>query len=202
MRDAVLEYMTALTGLGHGLMAMIARGLRLDDSYFVDRYTGDPTTLFRIFNYPRHASVRAEPERWGVGAHTDYGLLTILRQDEVGGLEIKYRDRWVAVPYVPDSFVCNVGDMLERLTNGRYLSALHRVRNDVESARLSMAFFFDPNFNAALEPIRGIRPVMRRPELIDRWDGIDLHNLRGTYGDYLLGKVSKVFPELGRRHLA
>jgi isopenicillin N synthase-like dioxygenase len=202
MRDAVLEYMTALTGLGHSLMAMVARGLRLEDSYFVDRYTGDPTTLFRIFNYPRLAGARQEPKRWGVGAHTDYGLLTILRQDEIGGLEIKHRDRWVVVPYVPDSFVCNIGDMLERLTNGRYISALHRVRNNFETARLSMAFFFDPNFDAVLEPISGICPVIRRPELIDRWDGIDLRNLHGTYGDYLLDKVSKVFPELGRHNLA
>jgi len=92
--------------------------------------------------------------------------------------------------------------MLERLTNGRYISALHRVRNNFETARLSMAFFFDPNFDAVLEPISGICPVIRRPELIDRWDGIDLRNLHGTYGDYLLDKVSKVFPELGRHNLA
>jgi isopenicillin N synthase-like dioxygenase len=92
--------------------------------------------------------------------------------------------------------------MLDRLTNGRYISALHRVRNNSETARLSMAFFFDPNFDAVLESIPGIWPVIRRPQLIDRWDGIDLRNLHGTYGDYLLDKVSKVFPELGRHHLA
>jgi isopenicillin N synthase-like dioxygenase len=202
MRDAVLEYMTTMTGLGHTLMAMIARGLRLQDSYFVDRYTAEPTTLFRIFNYPRRTGAPIEPERWGVGAHTDYGLLTILKQDEIGGLEVKYRDRWLDVPHIPDSFVCNIGDMLERLTNGRYVSALHRVRSNLESARLSMPFFFDPNFDAVLEPIPGIGPLVGRPELIERWDGIDVRDLHGTYGDYLLDKVSKVFPDLGRRHLS
>lgn len=103
------------------------------------------------------------------------------------------------VPYLPGSFVVNVGDMLERLTSGRYVSALHRVVNTSGRARISMPFFFDPHFDAVLEPIPGVGPANGRPGLAARWDGIDLKDLRGTYGEYLLGKVSKVFPELGRR---
>ncbi len=196
-REAVLDYMSALTGLGHRLMTSIGRGLRLGDNYFVDRYTGSPTTLFRIFNYP---SARAADAR-GVGEHTDYGLLTLLYQDEVGGLQVKHRSGWIDVPYVPGSFVVNVGDMLERLTSGRYTSALHRVINASGRSRISMPFFFDPRFEAELRPIAGVAPEAVRPELIDRWDGIDLRDVRGTYGDYLVGKVSKVFPELGRSSL-
>jgi isopenicillin N synthase-like dioxygenase len=196
-RDAVLDYMSALTGLGHRLMTSIGRGLRLGDNYFVDRYTGNPTTLFRVFNYPSSTAVDAR----GVGEHTDYGLLTLLYQDEVGGLQVKHGSRWIEVPFVPGSFVVNVGDMLERLTSGRYTSAVHRVINTSGRSRISMPFFFDPRFEAELRPIAGVGPVAVRREIIDRWDGIDLRDVRGTYGDYLVGKVSKVFPELGRNQL-
>jgi isopenicillin N synthase-like dioxygenase len=196
-REAVLDYMSALTGLGHRLMTSIGRGLRLGDNYFVDRYTGDPTTLFRIFNYPSATAADAR----GVGEHTDYGLLTLLYQDEVGGLQVKHGAGWIDVPFVPGSFVVNVGDMLERLTSGRYTSALHRVINVSGSPRISMPFFFDPRFDAELHAIPGVGPAFVRRELIDRWDGIDLRDVRGTYGDYLVGKVSKVFPELGRNQL-
>jgi isopenicillin N synthase-like dioxygenase len=196
-REAVLDYMSALTGLGHRLMTSIGRGLRLGDNYFVDRYTGNPTTLFRIFNYPSASTADAR----GVGEHTDYGLLTLLYQDEVGGLQVKHGSGWIDVPFVPGSFVVNVGDMLERLTSGRYTSALHRVINTAGRSRISMPFFFDPRFDAELRPIAGVGPPAIRRELLDRWDGIDLRDVRGTYGDYLVGKVSKVFPELGRSAL-
>ncbi len=197
-RDAVLDYMTELTGLGHHLMSAIGRGLRLGDHYFFDHFTGNPTRLFRIFNYPPGAKVPSA----GVGEHTDYGLLTLLYQDEVGGLQVRHEDTWIDVPYVPGSFVINVGDMLERLTSGRYLSALHRVFNTSERPRISMPFFFDPDFDALLQPIAALGPTTAHRPGIDRWDGRDLQQVSGTYGDYLLSKVSKVFPELGQQHLS
>jgi polar amino acid transport system ATP-binding protein len=102
-------------------------------------------------------------------------------------------------PPVPDSFVCNIGDMLERLTAGRYVSALHRVRNVSKQDRISMPLFLDPNFDAVLRPIEVLAPdptaSYRRREG-RRWDGTDLATISGTYGDYLLNKVSKVFPQL------
>jgi len=196
-REAVLEYTSALTALSHRLIACIGRGLRVGDDYFATHYTTNPTTLFRIFNYPAAATT----DLHGVGAHTDYGLLTLLYQDEVGGLEVKHGADWIDVPCVPGSFVVNIGDMLERLTAGRYTSALHRVINRSGRERISMPFFFDPAFDAQLRPIEGVGPVVDRHERIERWDGINLREVGGSYGDYLIGKVSKVFPELGRDHL-
>jgi len=70
---------------------------------------------------------------------------------------VKYGDSWIDVPYVPGSLVINVGDMLERLTVGRYTSALHRVINRSRQSRISMPFFFDPGFDAVLQPIPGRR---------------------------------------------
>lgn len=148
--------------------------------------------LFRIFNYPPPA----DPTLWGVGEHTDYGLLTILLQDDAGGLEVKSRSRWVPAPPIPGSFVCNIGDMLERMTAGRYRSTPHRVRNPAPRARLSFPFFFDPNFFAHVRPIELPGSGLPPDDSKQRWDQASVHAFEGTYGDYLLAKVGKVFPQL------
>src|SRR6266566_6408955 len=83
-RETVLDYMAAMTRLGHSLMNGISLSLGLPESYFAGRYTSDPLILFRIFNYPAQSD-----SSLGVGEHTDYGLLTILRQDMSGGLQVK-----------------------------------------------------------------------------------------------------------------
>ena len=127
--------------------------------------------------------------------HTDYGLLTILLQDDAGGLEVRSRSRWVPAPPLADSFVCNIGDMLDRMTQGRFRSTPHRVRNPAPRDRLSFPFFFDPNFHARIQPvpIPGDAPPDDQHQ---RWDRASVHTFDGTYGDYLLNKVGKVFPQL------
>ena len=99
-RAAVLDYMSVMTRLGHVLMEGIGLSLDLEASYFHDRYTRDPLILFRIFNYPASEPAAAEPE-WGVGTHTDYGLLTILKQDDVGGLQVNGPSGWIDAPPIP-----------------------------------------------------------------------------------------------------
>src|SRR5262249_9656727 len=98
-------------------------------------------------------------------------------------------------PPVPGSLVCNIGDMLDRMTRGLYRSTPHRVRNPALRDRLSMPFFFDPNFFARVQPID--LPGRYAPDdQTERWDCANIHAFQGTYGDYLLNKVGKVFPEL------
>ena len=196
--DTVLEYMAAMTNLGHALMCGIARSLGLAPEYFHDRYMADPLTLFRIFHYP-HVEPDPDAEKpWGVGEHTDYGVLTILKQDDAGGLEVRSESRWIDAPPVANAFVCNIGDMLDRLTRGYYRSTPHRVRNTSGRSRLSFPFFFDPNFDAAIEPI-GLNEALIAPDdRAERWDQASVHEAQGTYGDYVLSKVSKVFPDLLR----
>ncbi len=199
-REVVLEYLAALTQLGHALMAGLALSLSLDESYFADRYTGDPLILFRIFNYPYSPSAAGEGDvPWGVGEHTDYGLLTILRQDDAGGLQVKSRLRWIDAPPILGSFICNIGDMLDRLSRGSYRSTPHRVLNSSRRDRLSFPFFFDPNFNSEIRPIEAL--AAHPDDRYERWDRASVHEFEGTYGDYLLNKVSKVFPQLRRETL-
>jgi isopenicillin N synthase-like dioxygenase len=95
---------------------------------------------------------------------------------------------------VPGTFVCNIGDMLDRLTGGWYRSTPHRVRNVSGAQRVSIPFFFDPDFTAEVPPLPGRARVDATG--MTRWDGADLQAFTGTYGDYLLGKVGKVFPQL------
>jgi isopenicillin N synthase-like dioxygenase len=191
LKDVVLRYLAELTRVGHALASGLGSALGLGADYFRLRYTAQPLVLFRIFSYP--PTERAAAEQWGVGEHCDYGLLTLLMQDDAGGLEVMTRDGWTEATPVPNAFVCNIGDMLERMTGGAYRSTLHRVRNRSGRPRLSFPFFFDPAFDAKVEPI-SVGGQASRPT----WDGVDVHQLDGTYGDYLLDKVAKVFPNLAR----
>jgi isopenicillin N synthase-like dioxygenase len=195
-RETVLRYLDVLSGLGHALMSGISLGLGLDQHYFRNRYTRDPLILFRVFNYP-HADPASDGETtWGVGEHTDYGLLTILRQDDTGGLQVKSRSRWIDAPPISGSFLCNIGDMLERLTRGIYRSTAHRVLNTSARDRLSWPFFFDPGFEAQMLPVESLSNDAVMNDAGQRWDHASVHEFSGTYGDYLLKKISKVFPEL------
>ena len=201
LRPAVEAYMAATTQAAHHLIQGVALSLGLSGDYFDRHYTADPTVLFRIFHYPPDNQLTSPPaddggESWGVGEHSDYGLLTLLAQDDHGGLQVKTPGGWIAAPPLPGTLVCNIGDMLDRLTGGWYRSTPHRVRNDSGQDRLSFPLFFDPDFAAVMKPLPP-EAMKGDGSTAPRWDGADLQAFKGTYGDYLLGKVSKVFPELG-----
>ena len=190
LRSVVLETMARLADVAQQLLTGIARSLDLEPDYFRTHYTGEPTQLFRIFHYPS-----TPRPGWGVGEHTDYGLLTLLAQDDSGGLQVKTPGGWIDAPPLAGALVCNLGDMLDRLTGGWYRSTPHRVRGSQGRDRLSFPFFFDPAWDAE------IRPLPRRAadisdDAAERWDRASVHTFRGTYGDYLLAKVSRVFPAL------
>ena len=196
-RETVLEYMQQMTTLGHHLMRGISLSLGLDENYFQQRFTSDPLTLFRIFHYPP----QVRKEQWGVGEHTDYGLLTILLQDEAGGLQVKRAGHWISAPPVPGTFICNIGDMLDRLTQGYYRSTPHRVLNTSGLDRLSFPFFFDPGWDVPLSPVPVPDFHQFKEDSTQRWDGSSVHSFEGTYGEYLMKKIGKVFPDLRDREL-
>lgn len=186
LRPAVTEWMAGATRAAHALAAGMALALDLPDDYFARRYTASPTLLFRIFRYPPGET------GFGVGEHTDYGFLTLLAQDRHGGLEVRTSGGWLAAPPIAGALIVNIGDMLDRLTGGVWRSTPHRVVNSSGQQRLSWPLFFDPAFDAVVEPLPGFAP--RTDDR--RWDGASVHEPMGRYGDYLLGKVGKVFPDL------
>lgn len=197
LREAVLDYIAALSHVGHAVLRGIALSLGLAPDYFAARYTADPLILLRLFNYPSRPAPAGADVQWGVGEHTDYGLLTLLYQDATGGLQVRTRAGWIEAPPLPHSFVCNIGDMLDRMTRGLYRSTPHRVRlNTSGRDRLSVPLFFDPNFFARVQPIEGLPAA--EDDAGARWDGASVHAFEGTYGDYLLAKIGRVFPGLQR----
>ena len=195
LRNAVDAWLAALRPVADAIMRGIALALALPADWFERHVTSDPTVLFRIFRYPALDDNHVADE-WGVGEHTDYGLLTLLAQDDAGGLQVRTPDgRWLDVPAERDVFVCNLGDMLDRLTEGRYRSTPHRVRNTSGRTRLSFPYFFDPSWDAEVTAL----PLDSAPPAHDperRWDGSDLQAWSGRYGDYITAKVARVFPDL------
>ena len=188
LRPAVDAFFEGAQAAAAAVMAGVSLSLGLDVGYFARSYLQRPTLLFRIFRYPP-----TPPSEWGVGEHTDYGLLTLLAQDEIGGLQVKSQGAWIDVAPVPGALVCNIGDMLERLTGGRFVSTPHRVVNRSGRVRLSFPFFYDPDFEAIMTPVPGSPASARSGE---RWDAADVHAVGGAYRDYLLAKVGRVFPAL------
>ncbi len=198
LKQAVLDYTEANTRAAHAIMEGVALSLGLDAPYFREHYTAAPTILFRIFHYPPDVP---GSQQWGVGEHTDYGLLTLLAQDDCGGLQVKAPNGWIEAPPIAGTLVCNIGDMLDRLTGGLYRSTPHRAKNTSGRERLSFPFFFDPGFAAQIVPLPE-RAARVHDDRETRWDKESVHAFSGTYGEYLLGKVGKVFPDLKRDVIA
>jgi isopenicillin N synthase-like dioxygenase len=165
-RETLLSYYEACAGLGARLHRAFASDLGLGRDFFADKFDRPMATL-RLLHYP--APAPGSDPRTGAGAHTDYGNLTLLATDDVGGLEARTRaDQWIEAPVVPGAFIVNIGDCLMRWTNDVYVSTPHRVVNRSARERYSIAFFYDPNPDATVETISscvGQGEVVRYPPI-------------------------------------
>ncbi len=150
-RKTQLVYFDASAALGARLHRAFADDLGVSPGFFADKFDRPMATL-RLLRYPAASTV--EDDGIGAGAHTDYGNLTLLATDDVGGLEVRTRNgAWIEAPVVADAFVVNIGDCLMRWTNDVYVSTPHRVVNRSAGERYSIAFFFDPNPEAEVAAI-------------------------------------------------
>jgi isopenicillin N synthase-like dioxygenase len=126
--------------------------LGLPDDYFLER-TQKHLCELRIARYPMQLS-QCGSTQIGCGEHTDYGILSLLWQLDEPGLELLRRDgTWINIPRIPGTFVCILGDMTSRLTNGVWQATRHRVVNSGTSSRHSSVFFFDLDFDCVVEPL-------------------------------------------------
>jgi isopenicillin N synthase-like dioxygenase len=150
-REQMLAYHGSMRVLANRLMSLIALSLELPEDYFLPLHEMPVTTL-RLIKYPPHPADAAE-NQLGAGAHTDWGGVTLLAQDDAGGLEVRnVAGEWIAAKPVPVSFVVNLGDLMARWTNGIYNSNLHRVKNAVSGGdRYSVPFFYSPQPHARIE---------------------------------------------------
>ena len=151
LKDNVLPYYDAVCQLGHQVLKAIAVGMGEKSDFFAKRYTS-PLGRGQLVYYPRSSSEDEAQERFGAAAHTDFGVITLLLQDNNGGLQVlNKQDEWVEAQPIDGTFVCNIGDLLHRWTNNHLSSNLHRVINRSGNERFSMPIFFDPDPDAIID---------------------------------------------------
>lgn len=166
-RKTLMKYQAELLGLSDKLL--LALGYSLNDTnpnggddalvgedYFINR-SRNPMCTLRLLHYPPTTGDGSVTSQ-GCGAHTDYGLFTILQQDSIGGLQVRNRHKqWIDAKPLKGSFVINVGDMLSHWTNSEYSSTVHRVISpSISGDRYSVPFFFNPDHDAVVKPLKGI----------------------------------------------
>ncbi len=144
-------YFSSVFALGMHLMRLMALALELPEAYFDSKFS-DSNSVVRLLHYPPHPK-HAEFNQLGAGAHTDWGILTVLAQDNAGGLEVQLKTGdWIRAMPVEGAFVVNIGDLLARWTNDQYKSTTHRVLNTVSGGhRYSVPMFLDPNIDTLVE---------------------------------------------------
>jgi len=152
-KTQMVAYHDALRTLSNHLLALVALSLELEENWFAEHHDW-PGSVLRLVRYPPQPA-STEFNQIGAGAHTDWGGITLLAQDDIGGLEVQNaEDDWVAAPPVPQSFVVNLGDLMSRWTNGVYRSNMHRVLNSSRNQdRYSIPFFHSPRFDAVIKPV-------------------------------------------------
>jgi isopenicillin N synthase-like dioxygenase len=145
------SYQERIGQVGLRLVQLLALAMGLDDKHYFDNDFADPIVTLRLLHYAKETS-QPEDGIFACGAHSDYGMLTFLLTDENPGLEIFTQEgSWLRVPPKPSAFVVNLGDMLERWTNGAFKSTLHRVVTAGDTERYSIPVFYDPHFDTVVE---------------------------------------------------
>ena len=178
-REAVTAYRAAMSAFARRFNRLLARALDLPETFF-DPHFERPTTWVRLMYYPPEPA-GTPSDQYGAAPHTDYGFITFLAQDGLGGLEVRARDGgWIPAPPIPDTFVVNVADMLARWSNDRWISTPHRVRNLSGKDRYSVPFFWDTDLDSRI----GCLPTCTGPEDPPRYEPV-------RYGDYVVARLDR-----------
>ncbi|KAL1903476.1 hypothetical protein Sste5346_000103 [Sporothrix stenoceras] len=198
-RTTYMEYFAAVHELSSHMFRLMALSLDLDEHYF-DAFAADPDgiQLCRSHHYPPNPTGAGSTGR-GIGAHTDFGALTLLLQDEIGGLQVLHKptNTWHPVKPIAGAYVINIGDLMQRWTNDRYLSTMHRVISPASlKPRYSVAFFNDGALDTVIEAI----PTCVAPGEAPKYGPLKVedHLMRRYKQSYSIGGASIKTPaELG-----
>ncbi|GMY11808.1 probable 2-oxoglutarate-dependent dioxygenase At3g50210 [Fagus crenata] len=185
-KDLMDEYIRLCTDLSRKIMRGISLALSGSRSpyEFEGDIAGDAFWVMRIIGYPGVPLANGPGliNDIGCGSHTDYGLLGLLNQDDdITALQVRnLSGEWISAPPIPGTFVCNIGDMLKILSNGLYDSTLHSVINNSPRYRVCVAYFYETNFDTAIEPLETcIQNTAGRAKKFER----------AVYGEHLVSKV-------------
>lgn len=181
LRAAAEAYFAETMALGKRLLRVFALSLGMPEDFFL-QYTRKPMVQTRLFHYRPAPADALDRKAFGVAPHSDYGMITLLTQDPIGGLELRKRDgEWVRAPWVDGTFVVNLGDMFKVWTNDVYVSNLHRVVNRLGRERYSIPTFFNLDYDAPVHCL----PTCQSPENPPRYQPI-------RSGDYLVQRFRDV----------
>jgi len=180
-RELVETHYWDMIELGKTILRALAIALKLNADHF-DEFFSEPISVLRFIHYPA-VEAKLDRSQMGAGAHTDYGCITILHQDSIGGLQVQDKQgNWLDATPIDGSFVINIGDMMARWSNHRYTSTPHRVINPSGAERYSMPFFVEPNFDTTIAALNGCydekNPAIY-PEI--------------SAGDYLLSRFAETY---------
>jgi len=178
VKPRIQAYIAEVDALSRYVVQLIAISLDLP-AHALDHHFAHPTTFLRMLHYPPQPA--DEREQIGSAPHTDYGIITLLAQDDSGGLQVRPRGGdWIDAPPIPNTYVLNVADMLARWTNDRFVSTPHRVINRSGGDRYSLPYFFDPAMDALIECL---------PTCTDATHPPLYPPVR--YGDYLMERLNR-----------
>jgi isopenicillin N synthase-like dioxygenase len=179
-RAPVETYYREACGFGFQLLRAFAVALGMPEDHFQRLYQPKPLASMRLLHYP---PTPAGEEEYGAAPHSDYGILTILMQDAVGGLELYTRQgEWISAPVVPGAFVINIGDLMALWTNDRFTSMQHRVVNRAGRDRYSIPIFYNPGFDTEIRCL----PTCQSPENPAKYEPT-------VMGGYLISNFKKVW---------
>ena len=180
LRTALSAFFDAATACARHLMTGFALSLDAEPDIFL-RTSSKPISRGSALYYPPQPAGMGG-EQFGVGPHSDYGCLTLVWQDSVGGLEVLDRSGdWITAHPIPGTFVVNVGDLLARWTNNRFTSTEHRVVNRSGKSRHSLGLFYDPDFETVVDPADVCETGER-----SRYEAV-------TAGEYILSRLDAAF---------
>ena len=191
-RHAMRRYRDACADLSLTLLEAMCSGLGLEPQFLNEHFSPSHTGFIRLNYYPvrdplagRSDVQHLETADLGVHHHTDAGALTVLLQDDVGGLQVFNNDRWHDVEPEPGAFVINTGDMMQVWSNDRYRAAIHRVLAMQEVDRYSIPFFYDPDAGTEVRPLPSVvtdeSPALYRSV---NWSDFRYKRTDGDYADY------------------
>ncbi|KTD82573.1 isopenicillin N synthase family dioxygenase [Legionella waltersii] len=180
-KPTLLHYREEMTVLLKNLIRLFA--LSLNQNYYAfDQYFYKPTNYLRLQYYAPQPDIIPE-EQYGIAPHTDYGFLTLLTQDNVGGLQVLCQDtgNWIDVPPLEGGVIVNTGDMLRRVSDDTIISTPHRVINTSGRERYSIPFFFEPNMHSMISPLNLLKQPGRAPHPTIEYADYIMERIQGNY---------------------
>lgn len=163
-KNTLMQYREVMTRLARKLVSLFALALQQPHDAF-HPYFLKPTTFLRLQYYPKQPDFIPE-NQYGIAPHTDYGFLTLLVQDNLGGLQVLSQNKkWIDVAPLSGGIILNTGDMLRRISSHQLLSTPHRVINTSGQERYSVPFFFEPSMHAMMTPIKSKNDQITLPPI-------------------------------------